>query len=605
MFFLPMKYLILHDTPRLIPRVKYLSKYLYHSNLKLNVKKYPSKLCIVQSRHLCNNLVLDKQSSYISNPGNKPLRDQTIGKLLEEAVEKWPNNECIVSDHQNIRLTYSEVLLRADKLAAGLKKLGLNKGDRIGIFGPNDIEWFITFLSATRLGLITVAINSAYQQDELIYCLNKVEVKAIVSPVKYRKNNYTEITLGAKKCCPNLEHVIIWSEDHVTGTRRWLDVESLASKIEVEAVSAEQGNVSTYDACNIQFTSGTTGKPKAALLSHRSLVNNIERGMIRAEIKAGYKSCLNVPLFHAFGLLFGQLNTLLSGCTLILESRSFDPLKSLQVMAKEKCDITYGTPTMWINMIDVQQQLHLPIRPHLGIIGGSPISSEVFRRIKDVLGISNMKTIYGLTEFSGISFQSLPGEDRQLTENTVGYVSDNIEAMVVDSNGKPVPFGSTGELWTRGYSSMICYYNDLENTKKTLTEDGWLKTGDQFVLHPNGYGQIVGRLKEMIIRGGENIFPKEIEDFLLSHPSIAEVHCVGAYDAIFGEEICACIRLFEGKGLSKEEIQTYCRGKIAHFKIPKYIVFLDKYPKTMSGKIQKGKLKEELESKGIIPSMPK
>ncbi|XP_043682131.1 medium-chain acyl-CoA ligase ACSF2, mitochondrial [Vespula pensylvanica] len=605
MFRLQTKCFSLCGVTRVISNIKYFPRCSYYSNTDIKDQSISSKLFIIQKRKKSIYQVIDKQHAYHYHPSNKPLRDETIGQLLEEAAKKWSNHECIVSHHQNIRLTFSDVLLRVDKLAAGMKKLGFQKGDRIGIFGPNDIEWFITFLCATRLGLITVAINSAYQRDELIYCLQKVGAKGIVLPAKFKTQNYVNMALSAKEFCPDLEHIIVWSKDHVTGTRRFVDVESLASKIEVEAVSAEQGNVSSYDACNIQFTSGTTGKPKATLLSHRSFVNNSEQAVNRRELQLGHKSCLNVPLFHAFGLIFGQISGILSGCTTILESRSFDPVKSLQVMVEEKCNVTYGTPTMWINLIDTQQLLRLPVQARMGVIGGASIPCELHKRIKDVLGIDDMKIIYGLTELTGVTFQSLPGEDKTLTQNTVGYASDNIEVMVVNEKGDPVPFGSPGELWVRGYSSMICYYNDPENTKKTLTEDGWLKTGDQFILQSNGYGQIVGRIKDIIIRGGENIFPREIEDFLITHPSIAEAHCVGAYDEIFGEEICACIRLFKGTSLSKEELKAYCKGKIAHFKIPRYVVFVEKYPKTISGKIQKAKLKEELESKGVIPTTPK
>ncbi|XP_035727589.1 medium-chain acyl-CoA ligase ACSF2, mitochondrial-like isoform X3 [Vespa mandarinia] len=605
MFHLQTKCFSLRAIRSIISNTGYFPEYLYHSNTDINDQSSFSKLFIIQKRKKSICPTIDKQYAYYYHPGNKPLRNETIGQLLKEAAEKWPNHECIVSHHQKVRLTFSDVLLRVDKLAAGMKKLGLKKGDRIGIFGPNDIEWFITFFCSTRLGLISTAINSAYQRDELIYCLQKVGAKAIFIPVKFKTQNYVNMVLSAKEFCPDLEHIIVWSKDHVTGTHRLIDVESLASKIEVEAISAEQDNVSSCDACNIQFTSGTTGKPKATLISHRSFVNNVEQAVNRRELRLGHKSCLNVPLFHAFGIIYGQISTILSGCTTILESRSFDPIKSLQVMAEEKCDVIYGTPTMWINMINIQQQLRLPIQARIGIIGGAPVSAELHKRVKDILGIDDMKIIYGLTELTGIVFQSLPGEDKTLTENTVGYVSDNIEVMVVNEMGDPVPFGTPGELWVRGYNSMICYYKDPENTKKILTEDGWLKTGDQFILQSNGYGQVIGRIKDLIIRGGENIFPKEIEDFLITHPSIIEAQCIGAYDKIYGEEICACIRLFEGASLSEKELKAYCKGKIAHFKIPKYVVFVANYPKTVSGKIQKGKLKEELEGKGVIPSEPK
>ncbi|KAK2586052.1 hypothetical protein KPH14_012049 [Odynerus spinipes] len=599
------RYSVSRGVSRITTSVHYYSKCL--STLKVDVIGNHLEACTVhdQRRSRCSQVANNNQYSYFYHPGSVPLRNQTLGQLLGEAVSKWPTQESVVSHHQKIRLTFSDLLRRVDKFAAGLKKLGLKKGDKLGIFGPNDIEWIITFFSAARLGLVTVAINSAYQPNELAYCIQKVGVKAIVSPVEFKKRNYADMLLNVKKLCPTLEHIIIWSKDHIAGTRRYDDVESLASRIEVEGVAAEQDNVSCYDPCNIQFTSGTTGKPKATLLSHRSLVNNVAQAVRRNEFQPGQKICTNVPFFHAFGILLGQISILHAGCTTVLEGRSFNPVKSLEVMAEEKCDITYGTPTMWINLIDAQQRLSLPIQPRIGVTGGAPASVELFRRIRDILGIDNMKSIYGLTETTGIAFQNLPGDDRKLMEETVGHVSDHAEVMVVDETGKPVPFGSPGELWVRGYHTMLCYFNDEENTRKTITEDGWLKTGDQFVLQPNGYGQVIGRLKDMIIYGGENIFPKEIEDHLLTHPNIAETHVIGAYDEVYGEEVCACVRLRQGTSLTKEELQAFCKGQIAHFKIPRYVIFMDEYPKTVSGKIQKARLREELERKGVIPCRPK
>lgn len=595
------KHSISRGIPQLTSNARYYCKCL--SSLRIDfIERNPQpSIHHLQKRKRSTQVSNNNNYSHICHPGNFPLRDQTLGLLLEEAVQKWPNQEAVVSHHQKIRLTYSELLHRVNKFAAGLKKLGLKKGDKIGIFGPNDIEWIITFFSSARLGLVTVAINSAYQSNELVYSVQKVGVKAIVSPAEFKKRNFGDMLLNVKAVCPTLEHIIIWSEDHVTGTRRFVDVESLGSKIEVEGVTAEQGNVSCYDPCNIQFTSGTTGKPKATLLSHRSFVNNVAQGVRRNEFKQGYKICVNVPFFHAFGILLGQIGMLHCGCTMILESRSFNPVKSMEVIAEEKCNVTYGTPTMWINLMDVQQRLNLPIQLSIGVTGGAPASPEYFRRIKNVLGIDNMKSIYGLTETTGITFQSLPGEDKKLMEETVGHVSDHVEVMVVDEKGKPVPFGTPGELWVRGYSTMLGYFNDEESTKKTLIEDGWLRTGDQFILYSNGYGQVIGRLKDMIIHGGENIFPKEIEDYLQTHPSVAEVHVIGAYDEIYGEEVCACVRVKEGTSLIKDELIAFCKGKIAHFKIPRYVIFMDEYPKTVSGKVQKARLRKDLESKGVLP----
>ncbi|KAL6441153.1 hypothetical protein ACFW04_003459 [Cataglyphis niger] len=528
---------------------------ILHANLSDRCHRHKSN---IQTRANHSHAI---NVAHMYNPGEGPLLDKTIGQILGEAAATWPKQTCIVSVHQNIRLTFSDLLRRVDAFAAGLKKLGMKKDDRLAIWGPNDLEWFITSLSASRAGLIVVAINPAYQHNELIYCLQKVEVKAIVSPIAFKTQNYPKMLLAAKKVCPTVEHIIIHSPDHVTGTHRFTDVETSATKTEVEAIAAEQTEISCYDGCNIQFTSGSTGKPKATLLSHRAIINNSKANAQRAKLNTENKICLNVPFFHAFGLTMANILILHTGSTLVVEERSFNPIKTLKAIAQEKCAITYGTPTMW--------------------------------------------SIFGLTETTAVVFQSIRGEDNYLAENTVGYLADHVEAMVVDQNGLPVPFGKPGELWIRGYCTMLKYWDDEENTRKTLTQDGWLKTGDQFILQENGYGVIIGRLKDMLIRGGENIFPKEIEDFLMSHPKIMQAQVIGAYDEVYGEEICACIQLSENAKMTKNELIDYCRGKIAHFKIPRYVHFVDEYPKTASGKIQKFLLKKQLENSGIIPAPPK
>ncbi|XP_076239071.1 acyl-CoA synthetase family member 2 [Calliopsis andreniformis] len=535
-----------------------------------------------------------------------PLIDSTLGKLIGLAVEKWPEKECLVSCHQNVRLTFSECLRRSDRLAAGLLKLGLKSGDCIAIWGPNDVEWFLSFLAAARAGFILVALNPAYQLDELIYCIQKVDVRAVIAPDSFKTQDYPRMLFEAQRACPTLEHIIIYSKDHVTGARRFCDVETLASRIEIEGIAARQDEITCYDGNNIQFTSGSTGRPKATLLSHRSLVNNARQTVERSRYSLDNRTCLNVPFFHAFGVIKGLIALLHTGMTLVLASRSFDPIKSIHAMLSEKCNVAYGTPTMWINLLDAHERLQSPPITLASVVtGGAPASPELFKRIKKRrFCLDNIETIYGLTETTAVIFQSLSGEASELTETTVGHLASHVEAMVVNENGSVVSFGTPGELWIRGYCTMMRYWADEENTRKTLTEDGWLKTGDQFVLRQDGYGQIVGRLKDMLIRGGENIFPKEVEDFLMTHPLVLEAQVIGAYDHVYGEEICACVRLRDGARLTKEELRNYCKGKIAHFKIPRYVEFVDDYPKTTSGKVQKFKLKEEMQHRGVIPSAP-
>ncbi|CAL7934503.1 unnamed protein product [Xylocopa violacea] len=537
--------------------------------------------------------------------GNESLLDNTIGQLLGTAAERWPNQECLVVLHQNVKLTFSELIRRADHLAAGLLKLGMKPGDRLGIWGPNDAEWLIAFFTCARAGFISVLINPLYEMDELVYAVQKVGVKAVVSPASFRKHDYPSMLLKAKQLCPTLEHVIVYSKDHVTGTHRFSDVEALPSKIEVERVAAEQDQISCLSGSNIQFTSGTTGRPKATLLSHKSLVNNSRLTILRAGYTPGQRICFVVPFFHAFAMIMGILPMLHQGVTLVLQDRWFNPLKVCDTILQERCSILLGTPTMWIGILDAQQQLQPPpITLTCGVTGGAPAPPELFKRIRESFNFNNMKTIYGLTETTGCNFFSLPNEDFELMENTIGYAMDHIEVMVVNENGKAVPFGEPGELWVRGYCKMMKYWGDEENTRKTITEDGWVKTGDKFILRSDGYGQIVGRLKDMLIRGGENIFPREVEDVLMTHPQVLEVHVIGAYDKVYGEEVCACVRLRPGSNLTKEELRKYCEGLMARYKIPRYVVFVDDYPKTASGKVRKHILKQELQEKGIIPEDP-
>ncbi|OAD62436.1 Acyl-CoA synthetase family member 2, mitochondrial [Eufriesea mexicana] len=541
----------------------------------------------------------------MSSDGEVPLMHETIGNLLGTAAERWPDRECVVSLHQDVRLTFSELIRRADRLAAGLTKLGLKHGDRLGIWGPNDVEWVITFMSAVRAGFILVAINPSYQMEELTYCLQKVVVKAVISPENLKTQDYPRMLLEAQQTCPSLEHIIIYSKDHVTGTRRFSDVEELASRTEVERIAKEQDRISCNSGTNIQFTSGTTGRPKATLLSQFSILNNSKQVMSTARFTVGQRVCLNVPFFHAFGTIKGLLCMLHGGITMVLPSRTFNPVKSVDAILREGCNTVYGTPTMWINLLDACQRLQPPpITLAHGITGGSPASPKLFRSIREYFNFDNVKTVYGLTETTAIVFQSLPNEEHSLTDNTVGYLTNHVEVMVADESGKVVPFGTTGELWVRGYSIMQKYWNDEEATRKAFSKDGWFKTGDLFVLRPDGYGQIVGRLKDMLIRGGENIFPKEIEDVLMTHPLVVEAQVIGAYDEVYGEEVCACVRLRSDATLGKEELKEYCKSRMAHFKIPRYVEYVTEYPKTASGKIQKYKLKQEMEREQVIPTSP-
>ncbi|XP_014234211.1 acyl-CoA synthetase family member 2, mitochondrial [Trichogramma pretiosum] len=552
----------------------------------------------------------DDGLSYMHNPGTGPLLETTIGHLAQRAAERWPNEVCVhdLAD-SGLRLTYSQLLRRADRLAAGLREIGLRPGDRIGIWGPNSHHWLLAYVASARAGLICAGINPFYQQSEIEYCVKKIEAKAVFAPRAYRSQNYADMLLKVKggDRSSSLEHLIIYSDDdHVAGTRKCSDLELLASSIQVEAIGREQDEISPRSGTNIQFTSGTTGNPKATLISHRSMVNNSRQAVERLGISRGARICLNVPYFHAFGMIMGVSGPLHAGSTVVLESPTFNPARSIDAIVRHKCDVTFGTPTMWINMIDVQRRTGARVDTlWTGSIGGAPASPSLYQNVREYLRMDQIKSIYGLTECTAICNQSLGDEAHELTDTTIGYISDHTEIKVIDENGDTVPMGKPGELCVRGYSTMMGYWGDEENTRRTLQADGWLRTGDQYVLRPDGYGHIVGRIKDMLIRGGENIFPKEIEAFLESHPAVLEAQVFGVHDDTYGEEVCACIRLKDdAKRFTRDDIVEYAKGRLAAFKVPKYVNLRSEFPKTTSGKIQKFKLKRELEELGVVPKAP-
>ncbi|XP_015113324.1 acyl-CoA synthetase family member 2, mitochondrial [Diachasma alloeum] len=541
--------------------------------------------------------------SHKYNPGAVPLVDMTVGQLVERAARLWPNREAFVSIPQGIRITYKQALERGDKIAAGLKKLGLKPRDRVGIWGPNDVEWSLAFLGITRAGLVAVGINPAYRQAEIDYCIEKVGVSAVVAPAKFKTQDYGAMLENTRSKGGLFRHIILWSREHRTGAHRLVDVESLGGKVEVEAIRHTQGEISAHDGCNIQFTSGTTGQPKAPFISHRSIVNNgIQVAEREGLPRDHHRICLNVPFFHAFGMVQGLMAMFHSGSTLVIESQTFNPRASIEAIAREKCTGAFGTPTMWVNMMSIQSQLKAPVDELKWVVtGGANASPEMIKNVVITFGLENFRMIYGLTETTAVMFSTNPGEPEELTHSTVGCLQHHLEVKVVDERGALVPFGTPGELLMRGYSAMMGYWGDPEGTSKTIDGDGWLRTGDKFVLREDGYGHIVGRIKDMVIRGGENIYPKEIECFLETHPEILEAQIFGVPDQVYGEELCACIRLKKGANLSPEEVRSFSKGNIAHFKIPRYILTVEEFPKTASGKIQKLKLREEMERKKLIP----
>lgn len=535
--------------------------------------------------------------------GKEPLVHRTLGQQLDITVETYGNREAIVSRDEGRRLTFNALRDQVDRLAAGFLKIGLERGDRVGIWAPNYLHWYLTMLAASRSGLVSVGINPAFQGPEVLYCLNKVGIRALVAPETFKSQNYYNILetvdLNLKSFdagqiksekFPSLRSLIIDSKDKHSGAFRFDDLLGMSS--DVESVQRNMSTIQPDFPCNIQFTSGTTGSPKAAVLTHNNIVNNGLTCGKRNEYE-NQIVCNQNPLFHVFGVIISIMGCISKGATLVLPTAGYSPEQTLKTIVEEKCTVIHGTPTMYVDLIKKQQELKLPMDTvQYAVTGGAPCSPTLYTAIKKVFGLRKVKTIYGLTETTCCIFQSLPEESEEHMKTTVGHLHDHVEVKIVDDNGNMVPFGERGELMVRGYCNMYEYFGDEEKTNEVKQKDGWLKTGDQFVLREDGYGVIVGRLKEMVIRGGENIFPKEIEDFLSLHPDIVETNVIGVPDERMGEELCAFVRLKDGSSLDSESLKKYCKGKIAHFKVPKHIRVVDAFPKTASGKVQKFKLRE-------------
>lgn len=549
--------------------------------------------------------------SYIHNVGTEPLRSLTLGKLLEQSAKKYGDRKAIISRAQNQTLTFREVLEQADKFAAGLTKIGVNIGDRVGIWAPNIIEWYITDMACARGGFILVNLNPAYQVSEIQYCINKVGLKSIVCPDKFKKQNYYDILNEASdsisksepgriKCknMPTLESVIICSDKSLRGTFNYQEIIGFATEAGIQNISTIQDEIDPDDAGHIQFTSGTTGQPKAAIQTHFNMVNNSYFIGKRMELsKKHHTICVQNPFFHGFGTNITINAALNHGATIVVPAPGYDPKKSLEAIRDEKCTMIHGTPTMYVDLVNVQKNRNENINPEIALTGGATCSPHLFKEMKEMLNLKKVKSVFGLTETTAVSFQSLEDDDEYKSTATVGYVGEHLEVKVVDEKGRIVPRGVPGELYIRGYNITNGYWQDDEGTKALIGADRWLRTGDQFVLEEDGYGRIIGRLKEMLIRGGENIVPREIEDVLNTHPDILETHVIGLPHERLGEEVCAVIRLKENASLTLDNLKLYCKGKIAHFKIPSVLKIVQSFPKTTSGKIQKYKIVEALKSR--------
>lgn len=549
---------------------------------------------------------MDKPS-YVCGLSEEPLLDTTIGAAFDNTLAQHADRTALVSCHQNVKLTYGQLSGRVDAFAHGLLKLGLKKGDRIGIWSPNNAEWVITQIATAKLGLVLVNINPAYRLSELDYALNKVKCKALVFASKFKSSDYvamihelcpnlagTQSSKSKSETIPSLELLIVISETQVAGMRTFADVEASGHGGDPAELAQISSQLQFDDPINIQFTSGTTGNPKGATLTHHNILNNGYFCGKRQYLSHEDSVCIPVPLYHCFGMVLGVLTCVTHGAAMVFPDEAFSADAVLAAVAREKCTSLYGVPTMFIAALDHPTFEKFDLSSlRTGIMAGSPCPIEVMKKVIACMHMSDVTIGYGMTEVSPLSFQTLPSDSLEKRVGTVGQAHPFVESKIVDEEGRIVPRGKQGEILFRGYSVMRGYWDDEERTREAIDEARWMHSGDLATMDEDGYVNITGRVKDMIIRGGENIYPREIEEFLYRHEAIQDVQVFGVPDDKYGEEVCAWIQTTDA-GLDADAVIAFCKGQIAHYKIPKHIRFVDEYPMTVTGKIQKFVMRDRM-----------
>ena len=538
-------------------------------------------------------------ASYAHGASAVPLLGETIGANLERTAAQYGEQTAIVSRHQDVRLTYAQFDAEVDRVGRAVLAAGFEAGERIGIWSPNRVEWAVVQYATAKAGVVLVNINPAYRTQELLYALRQSGCRMLIAAASFKTSDYMAMLDEVRGDLPELERAVFLE------TPSWDELLAGADAVGVEALWQRSAELDPSDPINIQYTSGTTGFPKGATLSHHNILNN---GFFVGEgcgITEQDRICVPVPYYHCFGMVMGNLAATSHGACVVLPADAFEAGAVLEAVQAERCTVLYGVPTMFIAELDHPDFESYDLSSlRTGIMAGSPCPVEVMRKVVDRMHMSEVTICYGMTETSPVSTQTGADDDLERRTATVGRVHPHVEIRVADpETGRTLPRGQTGEFQTRGYSVMLGYWDDPERTAEAIDRARWMHTGDQAVMADDGYVKIVGRIKDMIIRGGENVYPREIEEFLYGHPAVADVQVVGVPDERYGEEIMAWVITREGAALDEDELREYCRGKIAHYKIPRYVASCSEFPMTVTGKVQKHKLREQaIETLGLQAS---
>lgn len=530
---------------------------------------------------------MNTQLSYVHGDSSIPLLGETIGENLKKTVERFPKNDALICSHQNYRATYEEFYEQTSQVAKAILHLGAKPGDRVGIWSPNRYEWVLLQYATARIGVILVNINPAYRTSELIFVLNQSQIKYIFASLSFKSSNYKKMVDDAREFTSTLVDEVFFDEN-------WDDFLKGATHVSDEELQNYESQIQFDDPVNIQYTSGTTGFPKGVTLSHHNILNNGYFIGIRLYYTEKDRVCIPVPFYHCFGMVIGNLCCTAHGSTMVIPNDSFDPKLTLEVVEKEKCTSLYGVPTMFIatlHELDLKNYDLSSLRT--GVMAGAVCPPEVMKRVENQMNMKEVTICYGMTETSPVSTQTKIGTPFEKQIHSVGTIHDHLEIKIINpETGKIMNRGENGELCTRGYSVMLKYWDNPEATHQVLDSARWMHTGDLAMMDEEGYIHISGRIKDLIIRGGENISPKEIEDFLYQYPNVLDAQVIGVPSEKFGEEVMAWIKVREGFSLTEEELVNFCKGQIAHYKVPKYWKFVQEFPMTISGKVRKVEMRE-------------